>query len=97
LNVTRAASATNYIEFSSLLPLRMENLLSANNNIGITHITNGCYRLHPVEWSIGEAVGLLVKFAGEKEVAPRVVRERGELLIGFQGFLKGEGVELGWG
>ncbi|MCE7069375.1 FAD-dependent oxidoreductase [Dyadobacter sp. CY327] len=95
----------NYIDFASLpfqiplgalLPVRMENLLPANKNIGTTHITNGCYRLHPVEWSIGEAVGLLVKFAGEKSVAPRVVREREELLSGFQGFLKGQGVELEW-
>nr|WP_246320979.1 FAD-dependent oxidoreductase [Paenibacillus germinis] len=23
------------------------------------HITNGCYRLHPVEWIIGEAAGYL--------------------------------------
>ncbi|MCF2491242.1 FAD-dependent oxidoreductase [Dyadobacter sp. CY347] len=31
----------------------MENLLPSNKNIGTTHITNGCYRLYPVEWSIG--------------------------------------------
>ena len=27
-------------------------LLPAPKNIGTTHITNGCYRLHPVEWNI---------------------------------------------
>ena len=95
----------NYIDFASLpfqiplgalLPKKMENLLPANKNIGTTHITNGCYRLHPVEWSIGEAVWLLVKFAQGEKVAPRVVRENAGLLNGFQGFLKGEGVELGW-
>ena len=100
-----SSAGDNYIDFASLpfqiplgalLPVRMENLLPANKNIGTTHITNGCYRLHPVEWSIGEAVGLLVKFAGEKKVAPRVVRERSEMLKGFQGFLVGEGVELEW-
>ncbi|WP_310590543.1 FAD-dependent oxidoreductase [Dyadobacter sp. CY323] len=74
----------------------MENLLSANKNIGTTHITNGCYRLHPVEWSIGEAVGLLVKFASGERVAPRVVRKNAKLLKGFQEFLKGDGVELEW-
>ncbi|MCF2496597.1 FAD-dependent oxidoreductase [Dyadobacter chenhuakuii] len=101
-----SSAGDNYIDFTSLpfqiplgalLPVRMENLLPANKNIGTTHITNGCYRLHPVEWSIGEAVGLLVKFASAKKVAPRVVREREELLSGFQGVLKGEGVELEWG
>ena len=56
----------NYIDFASLpfqiplgalLPRRMKNLLPAAKNIGTTHITNGCYRLHPVEWNIGEAAG----------------------------------------
>ena len=74
----------------------MENILPANKNIGTTHITNGCYRLHPVEWSIGEAVGLLVKYATEKKVLPRVVREDVGLLEGFQGFVRGEGVETEW-
>lgn len=95
----------NYIDFGSLpfqiplgalLPVRMENILPANKNIGTTHITNGCYRLHPVEWSIGEAVGLLVKYASEKKVLPRGVREDKGLLAGFQGFVRGEGVELEW-
>ena len=74
----------------------MENILPANKNIGTTHITNGCYRLHPVEWSVGEAVGLLVKYAGSRGVTPRGVREDVGLLAGFQGFVKGEGVELEW-
>ncbi|KQS33157.1 FAD-dependent oxidoreductase [Dyadobacter sp. Leaf189] len=100
-----SSAGDNYIDFASLpfqiplgalLPIRMENLLPANKNIGTTHITNGCYRLHPVEWSIGEAVGLLVKFALGEKVAPKKVREDKDLLEGFQGFLVGEGVELEW-
>jgi hypothetical protein len=96
----------NYIDFASLrfqiplgalLPVRMENILPANKNIGTTHITNGCYRLHPVEWSIGEAVGLLVKYASLKNVAPRRVREDVGLLKGFQEFVRGEGIETEWG
>ena len=56
----------NYIDISSLpfqiplgalIPRRVENLLPACKNLGTTHITNGCYRLHPVEWAIGEAAG----------------------------------------
>jgi hypothetical protein len=100
-----STGGNNYIDFASLpfqiplgalLPVRMENVLPANKNIGTTHITNGCYRLHPVEWSIGEAVGLLVMYASGENVSPRVVRERKELLVGFQEFLKGEGVEVEW-
>lgn len=95
----------NYIDFASLpfqiplgslLPVRMENLLPANKNIGTTHITNGCYRLHPVEWSIGEAVGLLVSYSLNKQVIPRKVREGSQLLKEFQEFIGKQGVETKW-
>ncbi len=33
----------------ALIPRRIENLLPACKNLGTTHITNGCFRLHPVE------------------------------------------------
>ena len=41
----------------------------ACKNIGTTHITNGCYRLHPVEWNIGEAAGALAAFAHARGVS----------------------------
>ncbi|SEJ30351.1 hypothetical protein SAMN05216327_108160 [Dyadobacter sp. SG02] len=42
-----------------------------------------------------EVVGLLVKYATEKKVLPRGVREDVGLLEGFQEFLRGRG--LSWG
>lgn len=84
------------IPLGALLPIRMNNLLPANKNIGTTHITNGCYRLHPVEWSIGEAVGQLIAFAKKKEVPFRAVREQRELLTDFQQMLHKQGVETEW-
>lgn len=95
----------NYVDFPSLpfqiplgalIPIRMDNLLPANKNIGTTHITNGCYRLHPVEWSIGEAVGLLVHFAKKKAVTPRKIRSDKTLLGEFQDFIRSEGIETEW-
>ncbi len=62
----------NYIDVSSLpfqiplgalIPRRVENVLPACKNLGTTHITNGCFRLHPVEWGIGEAAGRSRPFA----------------------------------
>src|SRR5690606_34394800 len=47
------------IPLGALIPAEAQNLLPAAKNIGTTHLTNGCYRLHPVEWNIGEAAGLL--------------------------------------
>jgi hypothetical protein len=95
----------NYVDFDSLrfqiplgalLPVRMENILPANKNIGTTHITNGCYRLHPVEWSIGEAVGLLIRFAKDKNVIPKEVRNNKQLLTAFQDYVKSQGIETEW-
>ncbi len=100
-----SSRGNSYIDFSSLpfqiplgalIPRRMENLLPASKNMGTTHITNGCYRLHPVEWSIGEAVGLLAGYCLDKKVIPRAVRERGELLAGFQDLIRKQGIETEW-
>ncbi len=95
----------NYIDISSLpfqiplgalLPVRVRNLLPACKNLGTTHISNGCYRLHPVEWNIGEASGLLTAFCLGRRVAPHQVRETDELLSDFQALLVRQGVELEW-
>jgi len=95
----------NYIDFGSLpfqiplgtlLPVRMNNLIPANKNIGTTHITNGCYRLHPVEWSIGEAVGMLVAYALKHNVPPRAVRADKNRLSDFQNWIRSQGLETHW-
>ena len=84
------------IPLGALIPQRVDNVLPACKNIGTTHITNGCYRLHPVEWSIGEAVGMLLAYAKEKNVLPRTVRENRTLLSDFQQRIQAQGAEIGW-
>lgn len=84
------------IPLGALIPQRVDNLLPACKNIGTTHITNGCYRLHPVEWSVGEAVGMLLAYAKEKKVLPRTVRENRTLLSDFQQRIQSQGAEIGW-
>ena len=84
------------IPLGSLIPIRVKNLLPANKNIGTTHITNGCYRLHPVEWNIGEAVGYLASYCIENNVTPRDVRGNKERLADFQALLMKQGIELEW-
>ncbi|MDQ1910271.1 FAD-dependent oxidoreductase [Paenibacillus sp. GD4] len=85
-----------HIPLGALLPVRMRNLLPAGKNIGTTHITNGCYRLHPVEWNVGEAAGWLAAYALDRDLEPHQVREREEELTSFQSLLKTAGVELSW-
>lgn len=95
----------NYIDISSLpfqiplgalIPKRIENLLAAAKNLGVTHITNGCYRLHPVEWNIGEAAGCAAAHAVGTGRTPRQVRNTPKLMADFQAGLRKQGVELAW-
>ena len=60
------------------------------------HITNGCYRLHPVEWNIGEAAGALVSEALRIQEPPRQIRKDPRRLSDFQRNLRAQGFELEW-
>lgn len=100
-----SSGGDNYIDVSSLpfriplgalIPRRMENLLPACKNLGVTHITNGCYRLHPVEWAVGEAAGALAAFRSDRTLTPRAVRNTPRRLAEFQGMLRARGVETEW-
>lgn len=85
------------IPLGALIPRRVENLLAANKNIGTTHITNGCYRLHPVEWNIGEAAGALAGYAIRTGNTPRAIRNDAKLLADFQDLLTDTlGFQLTW-
>ena len=100
-----STSGDNYIDFETLpfelplgalIPERVKNLLPANKNIGTTHVTNGCYRLHPVEWGIGEAVGSLVSYCHLNKRLPVEVWSRSKLVSEFQDELLDRGVEIHW-
>lgn len=89
-------STPYHVPLGALLPIRMDNLLPAGKNIGTTHITNGCYRMHPTEWNIGEVVGALASYCLDHGVVPRQVRADERLLADFRANLEADGVELGW-
>tara|TARA_B100000686_G_scaffold248827_1_gene258704 strand:- start:370 stop:2100 length:1731 start_codon:yes stop_codon:yes gene_type:complete len=95
----------NYIDFAALpfelplgalIPERVSNLIASCKNIGTTHITNGCYRLHPIEWNIGEVAGHLAARAITNSVRPKTIWGNPKLLSSFQDFLRKIGVETSW-
>ena len=45
------------IPLGALLPVGLTNLIASCKNIGVTHITNGAYRVHPCEWAVGRGGG----------------------------------------
>ena len=84
------------IPMGSLIPRRVENLLAAGKNLGVTHITNGCYRLHPVEWNTGESAGMLAVEALQVRQPPKAIRESEKLRRDFQAKLGSQGIEIAW-
>jgi FAD dependent oxidoreductase len=108
-NVGRAASVGNRAPThggggsGGVLPLRATTTAAdskrdarAAYKRGVTHVTNGCYRLHPVEWNVGEAAGALAAFGVNNRVSPRAVRNNPALLADFQRTLVSMGVQLHW-
>jgi hypothetical protein len=84
------------IPLGALIPVRVENLLPACKNLGVTHVMNGAFRVHSTEWNIGEAAGALAAYCIDHDVTPRQVRNTGDRLADFQRLLVRQGVELDW-
>jgi hypothetical protein len=85
------------IPLGALVPVRVKNLIPACKNIGVTHITNGCYRLHPVEWNIGEAAAALAFLCVRDGVTPQEVYADPMRVIDLQILLASQGVMVSWG
>lgn len=77
------------IPMSTLLPREGANFLPAGKNLGVTHLTNGAFRLHPVEWNIGEAAGTVASLWLEHGAEPAVadvqtaLAQRGVQMVWF--------------
>lgn len=84
------------IPLGCMIPVRMKNLIPACKNVGTTHLTNGCFRLHPVEWNIGEAAGYLAAFCVREDMLPAEVSARKESFAAFQSLLHDRGVMTSW-
>jgi len=95
-NSVYAQAAPFRVPLGALIPKRVRNLVAAGKCLGVTHVTNGAYRLHPIEWAIGEAAGELAAFCLEQRVEPRQVREQTPFLRDLQSRLHAHEVPLAW-
>ena len=100
-----STNGTSYIDTSTLpfqiplgalVPITQKNLIPACKNLGVTHITNGCYRLHPVEWNIGESAGLLAAFCIKSGQSPQDVWNSPDQIRDFQRLITSQGIEIEW-
>lgn len=82
------------IPLSAMIPVRMKNLIPACKNIGCTHLTGGCYRLHPIEWNIGEVAGYIAAYCMDHDISMEELLEKE--VAAFQHFLTERGIQLHW-
>lgn len=82
------------IPLSAMIPVRLKNLLPACKNLGCTHLTGGCYRLHPVEWNIGESAGYVASYCMDQGITPEELLNT--QLKPFQDFIEARGIQLHW-
>lgn len=82
------------VPMMALIPNNITNLLAGGKCLGTTHVTNGAYRVHPTEWSIGEAAGILAAFCTTRQTNPRTVRS--SRMAEFQGVLANQGIQTAW-
>jgi hypothetical protein len=93
--INRAAKPFQ-IPLGALIPETPDNLIAACKNIGTTHITSGAYRVHPVEWAIGEAAGTLAAFCVTQSVTPNEVNSSEPRRLAYQTRLLERGVPIFW-
>jgi hypothetical protein len=84
------------VPLGSLVSRSTSNLIPACKNLGVTHLTNGCYRLHPIEWNIGESAALLAAYCMKTGVEPVAVLESDDHLRAYQNLLSQSGIPLRW-
>jgi FAD dependent oxidoreductase len=84
------------IPLGALLPKELDNFVAACKNIGTTHLTSGAYRVHPVEWAIGEAAGVLAAYCTTQRLQPGGVDGHPEQLAAYQSRLLTRGAPIFW-
>lgn len=84
------------IPYGALIAHDADNILAACKNIGTTHITNGAYRLHPIEWTIGTACGAAARLSIQEKIQPWQIHANENLLKKLQTDLLDDGNPIFW-
>ena len=84
------------VPLASLIAPGVSNFAPACKNIGVTHIANGAYRLHPIEWAIGEAAGTLAVTSLANARATGTIHEDPRLRHQLQRRLVEGGAPVAW-
>lgn len=89
-------SAPFRIPLGALIPQRVRNLLAGGKAIGVSHIANGSYRMHPTEWNNGESAALLAMHCLATRMEPAQVHESIGRVRDFQSKVASQGIPMSW-
>jgi len=81
------------VPLSAMISSQFGNFAVAGKGIGVSQVANGAYRMHPSEWTIGEAAGELAAYCLAHQAAAPV---DGQALLKFQKRLVEAGMPLFW-
>ncbi len=84
------------IPLGALIPQNIVNLVAGAKNIGTTHLSNGAYRLHPIEWAIGEAAAALALLAIKDRQTAKAIYHSPLVTAKLQMVLVESGVPIFW-
>ncbi|MEO1351798.1 MAG: FAD-dependent oxidoreductase [Cyanobacteria bacterium J06635_15] len=84
------------IPLGALVPLKTDGLILSAKSLGTTHITNAAYRMHPAEWAIGEASGMLAALTIWNDLPPRELATEAAHIRKLQGYLTRNGIPIFW-
>lgn len=90
-------AATPYrLPLASLVPVRVRNVLAAGKCLGVSHVANGCTRLHPVEWNVGESAGVIAAICVRASCEPEAIASSSDRTRDLQQELVRSGVRIDW-
>jgi hypothetical protein len=84
------------LPLGALVPVGTGGLVLSAKSIGTTHITNAAYRMHPIEWGIGEASGVLAVVAVQTGLSPRALARSAVHIRTIQGLTTRQGIPIFW-
>ena len=84
------------IPLGCFVPRDCDNLIAACKNISVTHLVNAATRVHPIEWAIGEAAGLLAVHCVQSRVNAGFVAQSPSEIAAVQAAIVAVGGHIHW-
>jgi hypothetical protein len=84
------------VPLGAVVPVRVRNLLAAGKCLGVSHVANGSTRLHPVEWGVGEAAGVVAACCLEQRTEPHALHAARREWPDLRARLRAAGCPTAW-